>query len=301
MLRSMTGFAHITQNLKINNHDNHQATLQINLEAKTVNSRYFEAMIKLPHILSMLENKISLQAKKTLLRGKLFVFCSISSSDTSLEKISVSMPTAKQYYEGIQQISAEIGIDNQIRTIELLRLPGVLSIEKIEVNQDLEKQVLETTATLFDKLDKSRYTEGMQLKKNIELHIANSKSAIEKIKRRNKTILKNLGAKVVELEAQISNSDDQNISEKLAQAKHELDKADLTEEIIRANSHLESCIKNINSNEPEKGKFLDFLCQELFREVNTICSKSSDLKTIQLAIQIKVDLEKIKEQAQNIV
>lgn len=301
MLRSMTGFSTISKEVQTQDQSGAKAPILVSLEAKTVNSRYFEASVKLPPALSSLETKISSLAKQQLSRGRLFLSINISSRSVSLEKVIFSNSMAEQYALAIKSISEKLGLENRASASEILRLPGVITLEKTELDEHFESQVLKLSTELIKKLNESRTSEGQQLKSDIQ-HRANSCSqAIEKIEKRNKEVVQKLTHALSELEASAPEQPDDTHSDKVKEAAHRLDKADVSEEVVRFKSHLESLSQALNSENPEKGKRLDFLCQELFRETNTVCSKSQDLETVNAAVQAKVELEKIKEQAQNIV
>lgn len=301
MLRSMTGFANISEQIETSDKSGNSASVQISLEAKSVNSRYFEASVKLPQALSVFETKISSMAKQKLGRGRLFMSISMSSGSFSFEQVVFSASMAEQYASAVQTISDKFCFEGKVSATDLLRLPGVITLEKAELGKDVEDKILSLAEKLLDRLNESRGHEGDQLKADIQGRANACSQAIEKIQARNIVVVDELKKVVSQLEASMPDEPDETLKDQIRDASHKLDKADVSEEIVRFTSHLESLEKVLASDSAEKGKRLDFLCQELFRETNTICSKSHDLETVGFAVETKVELEKIKEQAQNVV
>lgn len=302
MARSMTGFATLSQQVIVSGKD-----VFINLEGKTVNSRYFEVTLKIPPSISILETKISTLARQKLARGKLFLSVNITSPSFAFEKVTFSKSMVEQYIAGSAEIGKALNLDSKLSMADILRLPGVITLEKSELDSSLEEKVLTLLTGLLDKINESRDVEGAQLKVDLEERIFKCTQAIEKIELKNNQIIEELKIVVSQLQAQTSpdstDSEEKKalLSEQIAEANRKLDKADVNEEIVRFKSHLKNCFQTIFSSEPEQGKQLDFLCQELYREINTVCSKSQDLEMVQAGVDAKVELEKIKEQVQNLV
>jgi uncharacterized protein (TIGR00255 family) len=298
----MTGFASLTESLEFNQADGPPVFVQVSCEAKTINSRFFEANIKLPSPLSAVETRILTIAKKSLLRGKLFCGINLSSNTISLEKASFSLPMVQQYLQVISELATRFKLEKEIQIADLLKLPGVLTLDRLNPNTDFENRIIEIVQKTFTLLNTSRVKEGANLALDLKQSIVNCRGIIDEVKAQNLATLKTLQEKVsaLELRAQ-SHANDKVYEEELHEAKHTLDKSDVNEEIVRFSSHLASSLEAFDSNVMEKGKLLDFLCQELVREINTICSKSLVLKTVQLGVAAKVELEKIKEQVQNLV
>ncbi len=299
MARSMTGFATLSEQVTVAGKN-----VLISLEGKTVNSRYFEITLKIPPAISILETRITTISRLKLFRGRFFLSINISSPNFAFEKVSFSKTMIEEYVKGAGEVAQALNLQNNLTMADILRLPGVITLEKSELDAELESQVLELVEQLLDKINASRDVEGAQLKLDLEERIFKCTQAIEKIELKNAQIMENLKKIVSDLEVQTTNEPEDKkllISEQIADANHKLDKADVSEEIVRFKSHLKNCFQTIFSDEPEQGKQLDFLCQELYREINTVCSKSQDLEMVQAGVDAKVELEKIKEQVQNLV
>lgn len=302
MFLSMTGFASITENLELKRKDGTVTLAQISCEAKSINSRFFEANIKLPGNLSALEVKILTLAKKFLVRGKLYFNLNFLNSNAGLDETKFSMEAAKQYFKIINNLANELGVENNTNALDILKLPGVLNADKLEINPEFEDQVLTVVIKALEQLNSARATEGQNLKIDLNQRLENCHKIIIDIKSQNLERLEVLKHAVVKLElAAQQHPDNEMLENELQEARHLLDKTDINEEIVRFSSHLATCAEIFKSSTTEKGKQLDFLCQELVRETNTICAKSQELKMVQFGIATKVELEKIKEQIQNLV
>lgn len=293
----MTGFASKTLTI-IRDKDN-KANVSIHL--KTLNARYFELNAKLPHALSHLETDLLKAFKKTLHRG--YVYFNVFIDNPSIFKgaIEPSMGTVEGYISSIETISTRLKIKEKISLDTLVRLPNVFNVKEQEIDKKSSDVIMKATTQLIKQLILERKKEGAELKKDFELRFAIMAKEIDIIKNRSKQLIEEQKKKINQL-TQESKDEQNEITESRKSVLYTmLDKMDIHEEIVRFQSHLKNMNSLLQSSEAEKGKRLDFTLQELAREINTITAKCSDSKICEQAINIKVEIEKAREQTQNIV
>lgn len=297
MVQSMTGFA--TKTITLIRDKEHKATVSIHL--KSLNARYFELNTKLPHALSHLETDLLKLFKQTLLRG--YVSYTIFLDNPTIFKgaIEPSLETVEGYVKAIERIKKKTGLRETTSLEMIVRLPNVFNVEEQVIDKHSSDAIIKATRDLIDVVIKEREKEGKQLKKDIEKRIDVMQNEIKEIESRSHTLVeeqkKKLGSALHELRA-----DESELAEARKSALYlMLDKMDIHEEIVRFQSHLENLSHQLNSKDVEKGKRLDFTLQELAREINTITAKCSDALISKRAINIKVEIEKAREQTQNIV
>lgn len=296
MVYSMTGFASKTITLKAADGSQTQVTLSL----KSLNSRYFETTCKMPLALQQLETRTIQLLKNELLRGHVYFTVYLADQAFLQSQVKPALSTAENYLEALRAIQKEFNVEGQITMADLVRLP-IFSIEERAIDTACEQQIMDSSHELIKELLKVRKVEGSSLKKDLETRhtfVAQEILAIEKAAEtvmadRKASILK----KIVELEAQ----EEEYANMRRNTLYHELDKIDVHEEIVRFKTHLVAYDQILKADYPEKGRRVDFTLQELGREINTIAAKCSDAAIGSMAINIKVELEKAREQAQNIV
>ena len=298
MIQSMTGFA--TKIVTITS-PNAQEKAHITIVIKALNSRFFDTTCKLHYALSSLENTIITKAKKSLHRGHVYVTMYITNANALRGSVQASLATVSSYLESINKIRELYDIKEPVTLSHILQLPNIFSVEETEISESIATTIYAAIDELLNSVIKDRIQEGAALKKDLEQRVAIMEQEIKQIAIDAEAILKRQKDKVhatlKEIEA------DENI---LAQAQKSalytmLDKLDLHEEIVRFKSHLENLKEQLVSKEVELGKRIDFILQELAREINTISAKCSDSAISKHAINVKVELEKAREQTQNIV
>ncbi len=297
MMQSMTGFA--TKAVTITKGKDQKANIAIHL--KTLNSRYFEVTIKLPPALSHLETDLIKLFKKTLHRGSIFLTVYVDNPAIFKGAIEPAMQTVKNYMSAITRIQKEFAFQEDPTLSLITRLPNVFSVEEQVLDKQSAQAILKATHELIATVIQEREKEGAQLQKDlVKLFTAMEKEIntvetryhehMEEQKQKLKSLLEELGDDQSEM-AEIKKSALYTI----------LDKIDINEEIVRFQSHLKNISQLLGDDQPEKGKRIDFTLQELAREINTIAAKCSDALISNHAINIKVEIEKAREQAQNIV
>ena len=293
----MTGFAAKTLTLTID--EENKAHVSIHL--KSLNARYFEVNAKLPHALSYLETDVIKLFKNKLLRGYIYFTVHVDNPNIFKGTIQPAMGTIQGYLQAIARIKKEAGIKQDVALEHIIRLPDIFNVEKKGIDEKSAQIILTATNELIEQVIKERSKEGQALKKDIEQRVVVMHKEIEHIEKRSKKSIEEQKEKVHQVLQELAD-DPSELAEARKNALYMvLDKIDIHEEIVRFKSHLDNITTQLASPEIEKGKRLDFTLQELAREINTIAAKCSDSAISSRAINIKVEIEKAREQAQNIV
>jgi len=297
MVLSMTGFA--TRAIVIQRDDGSKVNIAISI--KSLNSRFFETTFKLPYTLSSIETELIKILKAKLLRGHIYLTIHMGNQVLLKGVVEPSMSTIEGYLTSIDHIKSTFNLSGQLSLDALSQLPNVFIMEEKEIDQDVIKQISDATDSLIDVLIKTRKEEGLALKNDIMQRISIMEKEIKEISASATSLLEEQKNKVNAAIAEIELDETKLAEVRKAALYAILDKIDIHEEIVRFNSHLAKLNQTLESAELEKGKRLDFTLQELGREINTIAAKCSDASIGARAINIKVELEKAREQTQNIV
>lgn len=290
MIKSMTGYGKesISENLR-----NYQ------IEIKSVNHRYLDISVKMPRALSYLEEEIKKLISEKLKRGKVDVFVTFENNSAEGKQIKINTEIAKIYIDELKKLAEQEAISANIEVTEISKYPDVLSIQNTQDEDKIKKELLEVTNTAVERLIQMRQAEGSKIAEDLLKRIQYIKQKIEKISKLSTGLIEEY---VVKLENRIKEIlVNQEIDEsRLAQeVVIYADKCSIEEEVTRLDSHILQFEKLINSNEAI-GKKLDFIIQEMNRETNTIGSKANNLDITNGVIDIKTELENIREQVQNI-
>lgn len=291
MLRSMTGYGRS----KYEN-DSREYTVEI----KSVNNRYSDISIKMPRNISFLEDNIKKNISSSITRGKVEVFISFSNNSEKGKTIEINKELAKIYIEEMKELASEAGINSNIEVIDVMKMPDILNIK---LNEDDEKiiteELINCTREAIDNFIHMREIEGEKIKEDLEKRISLISKKIDKI---NSISTGLVNEYIVKLEKRINELLKPNVVDEARLAQEIViysDKCSIEEEVTRMKSHISqflSLIEKDNSN----GKRIDFLIQEMNRETNTIGSKANNLEIINYVVEIKTELENIREQIQNI-
>lgn len=296
MLQSMTGFSSGTITVPTQ-----RGNLVLVLEMKTINSRYFEATCKLPSALSPLETKIISLLQAKLSRGRLYLTMRFSEESEVHEEISPSLSTIKQYISAIDLLKTTFALAGELTVSDILTLPNAFEQERREFDEAEEKAILEAIEKIVKKLIETRFQEGARLQIDLEKRFATCAQKIEAINVHFEQIMQE-HKELIDKQLAIVQAGDELAKHQLDDLYVSLNKMDIHEEITRFNSHLASVRALLIDVKPQdKGKRFDFILQELLREVNTLMAKCSHFTISSLSVDIKVELEKIREQIQNIV
>lgn len=296
MLLSMTGFSSKTISLPIDKNGN----VSFSIEMKTINSRFFEAVCKLPTILSSLEIKIINILKKKIIRGRVYLTVRTEEEEGLFQNINPSFKLLQGYVKAINKIKKEFNIKGNLTISDVLILPNIFITEKGEITQKDEKKILSVIDQIAEELVKVRAAEGKDLQDDLEKRFTICFQKMNEIKVLSQKLMKEHKEKIKNILALQQRGDDE-AKLKLDELYSTLNKIDIHEEITRFNSHIEAVKKVLRDKNVEKGKRIDFIMQELMRESNTVLAKCSNFEISSISVDIKVELEKAREQAQNIV
>ena len=272
------------------------------VEIKAVNHRYNDITVKLPRAIMGFEDEIKKAISKKVFRGKLDVFVNFESFSQEDINISVNEPLAKSYTETLRKLKSDLHLDGDV-TIEIVsKFPDVITVDKSISNENTENEIREclmkAVEDATDAFVAMREVEGETLKKNIIEKVAFVNDALQKIEERAPWVSKDYRAR---LEAKLADLDEIQVDESrlLTEVLLFADKACIDEEITRLHSHISQMYSIVEENVPV-GRKLDFLVQEMNRETNTIGSKSNDIEITNHVVDIKSEIEKIREEIQNI-
>lgn len=299
MIQSMTGFA--AQTVPVQLDDNQQIHLTILL--KTLNARYSEITCKLPYALSALEVDFIQVLKKRFGRGTIYLTISTSPSEAFKSAVQPSLSLIESYVTAIETIKQKFSLAGQVTVSDVIQLPSIFDTREKLVSEAERNQIFAALERLIDTLIQTRSAEGALLEKDILYRLDILQQEITITEQQAKTALEQKSADVAHQLAEIEKTGQQDALFDAKKAAYflELDKMDVHEEIVRFKTHLHAIQKFLASPEPEKGKRLDFTLQEMMREANTLASKSPTAEISTHAISIKVELEKLREQIQNVV
>lgn len=272
------------------------------VEIKAVNNRYNDITVKLPRAIMGFEDEIKKAISKKVFRGKLDVFVNFESFSQEDVNISVNEPLAKSYTETLRKLKSDLQLEGDV-TIEMVsKFPDVITVDKNISNENTENEIREclmkAVEDATDAFVAMREVEGETLKKNIIEKVAFVNDALQKIEERAPFVSKDYRAR---LEAKLADLDEIQVDESrlLTEVMLFADKACIDEEITRLHSHISQMYSIVEESVPV-GRKLDFLVQEMNRETNTIGSKSNDIQITNHVVDIKSEIEKIREQIQNI-
>jgi uncharacterized protein (TIGR00255 family) len=290
-INSMTGFA--TGHAEYNN-------AEISCEIRSLNSRYLEVSLRVPRILSDLENQIKDIIRQKITRGKVMYSLNFSSLNSELQNLKIEPDTIKIYAKLLKQMKKEAKIREEIKLDHLLAFKDIISFEEeTEVNQKLSNFIFKLSNQTLDKLTKMRANEGNFLKTDLKERLQNIVKITSQISNLGK---KNARHEFDKLYQRVLALIDENKIEN-HRFEQELailaDKVDITEEAVRLKSHIKLFEDNLKSGSPV-GKKLNFILQEMNRETNTISNKTTMVEISHQVVRLKEEIEKVREQVQNI-
>lgn len=297
MLYSMTGFASKTFVLTASSGE--RSSISMNL--KSLNSRFFEASIKLPPGLSYLETIFIKQFKEMLHRGHIYFTVYLSNPNIFDGAITPAMTIIDSYVVAMQSITKKYALSDEIKLDNIMRLPNIFSKEEQPLDQESTNHILNAVTELINKVIDERSVEGASLSIDLNNRIGIIKKEMNIITERAHIFVEEWKKKVHATMQDIGADENLIVNAQKSGLYSMLDKIDIHEEITRLITHLENLEVTLQQKEVEKGKRLDFILQELGREINTIAAKCSDSIISVHAINVKVEIEKIREQIQNIV
>lgn len=288
---SMTGYG-------MGEHSNEK--FHVKVEIKSVNNRYCDIAIRLPKNLIALEDKIKREIRNSVSRGKIDVFINIENLESDNSEIDVDLYLAKQYFDAFTKLRENLNIKDEISLSDIYKMQGVITAtakdEDIEEYWNVLSVALNTAIKNFLEM---RKVEGENLKLDIEEKLRNIKKSSEAINEKAPISLEENTNKLKENIKNNLKDENLDIQRLTTEVAIMCDKLSIDEEITRIFLHISQFNDIINLNEPV-GRKLDFLIQELNREVNTVGSKSTDIEILNNVVNLKSEIEKIREQIQNI-
>ena len=292
MIRSMTGFGHG----EVSNDKNQKVTV----EMKSVNHRYCDISLKLPKKLAMFEANIRNIMKEYASRGKIDIYVSYEDLSETAVSLHYNQAMAEEYMQVFKKMQEDFNIETKITAEALAKYPEVVTIEEVQQDEEVWWELLEAALRqAAEKFVETRTIEGANLKRDLLGKLDLMAADVTFIEERSPQIIAEYRSKLEEKVKEFL--EDSTIEENRIAAEVTLyaDKIAVDEEIVRLQSHISSMTDVLESDE-SIGRKLDFMAQEMNREANTILSKSSDVDLADHAIELKTNVEKVREQIQNI-
>lgn len=290
-MKSMTGYGMAL--LKSENY-------MTKVEVKSVNSRYLELNLRVPKDFMAIEDKIRQIIKSKLKRGKVDLYLSYDVTSPDLQELSLNKDLAKAYYRDMEDLRKMLEIDEKITLRDIVLLEGVLKKSSTnETDKELLSQVLKTVEEAVENLDEMRKVEGENLKIDLENKIVNVEELVGEIKTLAPKVIEENEKKFTENIYERLKEEDLDLPRLTTELAIMADKLSIDEEITRLTSHI-SQFNGIIKDKDSIGRKLDFLLQEFNREANTIGSKTTSSEILKLVVSLKSEIEKIREQIQNI-
>ena len=289
-MKSMTGFG--------------RASLESNgknyiIEIKTVNNKYSDITVKSPKRLSFMEDKIRKQIANRITRGKVEVSVSFFDFSNKSKNVVLNKEIAIEYIKQLREIADENNLSENISVVEIAKLPDILNSIDSDNDEEIASEALQCLNMALDSLIEMRKAEGENIKQDLLVRIERVQNLVDKIVENSKGIVEEYVSKLEKRVKEILKTEVVDENRIAQEAVIYADKTSIEEELTRLNSHIVQFKELVNSDGPV-GKKLDFMIQEMNRETNTIGSKAGSGEITKAVIDLKVELEDIREQIQNI-
>jgi uncharacterized protein (TIGR00255 family) len=290
-LKSMTGFGEGSAA---------SGSVRVTVELSSVNRKQLDINVNLPRNLVTLDAQVQKQVRSEYSRGRVSGIVRVEAADGSTGAVRVDEKLAAQYVEGIRKAAKRLKLNDDLGAETIARLPGVVQVEQELLDADHVAAVLDEAMTkALRGLSRMRSAEGKALEKDLRARLVLLEEMMKGIAKLTKSVTAGYRQKLFQRleEAGLEDlaSDDRIVKEIAIFA----DRCDISEELTRLKSHLAQARKLLRLPEPV-GRTLDFLCQELFREINTVGSKANEVEITRQVVSFKTELERIREQVQNI-
>ena len=291
MIKSMTGYGRAIMTL---------SGREITVELRSVNNRHLDCSVRLPRVYTFAEDALKQRVKEHISRGKVDVFVTVTAAEAEPMQISLNRSVLEGYLNAMRTVAAEYGVQDDISVTALTRLPDVFLVQK---QQEDEQQLLQDLLTVAEQAlcayDAMRESEGRALEADLRARAATILTLVEKVEQRSPVTLSEYRARLENKMREVLENTAIDESRILTEAAIFADKIAVDEETVRLRSHLQQ-LESMLTGGGAIGRKLDFLLQELNREANTIGSKGNDVEQARTVVEIKSELEKIREQTQNI-
>ena len=273
---------------------------EITVELKSVNNRYLDCSVRLPRAFLFAEDAVKQTVSALVSRGKVDVFVSAQSSEDADTQVAVNRELAKEYYTAVAEIAEELSLDIGLNAAAVARFPDVLVVEKKEIDKEkAASELQEITRRAVEEFNRMRAREGERLKNDMLSKAETIESLVSVVEERSPQTVKEYRERLEEKLREVladRSVDEQRI---ITEAAIFADRTAVDEETVRLRSHIAQFRGLLDAGSPV-GRKLDFLIQEFNRESNTIGSKCNDAALAQVVVELKSEIEKIREQLQNI-
>lgn len=291
MLKSMTGYGRAQQIL---------SGRDILVEVRSVNHRYYEYSSRIPRAYSYIDEKLKALLKTAISRGKAEVSVTINNIEGKDTEIAINKGAAEGYVNALRSISEELGVKDDLALSKLIKLPDIFNITKTpddeqQVWNDVEKVAREAIAAFVE----MRRVEGERLKADISDKAQGIIAMVAEVEKLSPQTVENYRSRLYKKLSEVLENKDIDEQRILTEAAVFAEKVAVDEETVRLRSHIDQLYAMLESGEAV-GRKLDFIVQEMNREVNTIGSKAQDLNITRLVVDMKAEIEKIREQIQNV-
>ena len=291
MVKSMTGYGRAVETVN---------GREFTVEIRSVNNRYLDCTVKLPRLLSFTEDAVKQAVKNSISRGKVDVFITVHSEGGEEVKISLNTPVVEGYLSAMQEMTEKHGVRDDISVSLLSRMPDVFTVEKPELDEDqLMADLMGVVNQALQGYDAMRCTEGKAMEQDLRSRGQTILDLVSQVEAGSPQTVADYRERLYNKLKEVLASTTIDESRILTEAAIFADKVAVDEETVRLRSHLQQ-MNNMLQTGGAIGRKLDFLLQEMNRESNTIGSKCSDVKLARIVVDIKAELEKIREQTQNI-
>lgn len=272
----------------------------VTVELKAVNNRYLEINTRLGKSFAACDEIIRKEIGAKIKRGSIDVYFSYENAEGTEAEIKLNMALAAQYVRAAKKLRDEFMLDGDFGATALLRSPEVTSLQPQKEDTELLKEIAqEAVRAAVERLDEMRAVEGESVKADLTQLVSSIVATLEKAVKRAPVVIEEYRAKLQQRISDVLKDVPVDEVRLLNEVAFFADKADINEEISRLSSHIQQFLHCLESDEPQ-GRKLDFLSQEMNREINTMGSKSNDMELTRLVVEMKDKLEKIKEQIRNV-
>ena len=291
MIKSMTGYGRAVETVN---------GREFTVELRSVNNRYLDCSVKMPRSVSFAEEAVKQAVKAAVSRGKVDVFITVKSENSDDTKISLNASVLEGYLSAMRQMVADYGVRDDISVSTVSRLPEVFTVEKPEVDEEqLKADLMSVVAKALEGYNAMRITEGKALDADLRSRGNTILELVSQVEAGNSQTVIDYRTRLENKLREVLSNTAIDESRILTEAAIFADKVAVDEETVRLRSHLEQMNTMLTSG-GAVGRKLDFLLQEMNREANTIGSKCTDVRLARIVVDIKAELEKIREQTQNI-
>ena len=291
MIKSMTGYGSAKGTVE---------GLQITVELKSVNNRYLDASVRLPRSFLFAEDAVKSAVQKHISRGKVDVFVSVDASEAGEMNVKVNEPLLRGYLDAIRHIAEEYSLPNDATALAVSRFPDVLTVEKKDLDADaISAGILEITECALNDFDAMRQREGQKLRDDVLDRLGTIDALVSAVEKASPETVSAYRARLEAKMAEVLGTAGIDENRILAEAAIFADHIAVDEETVRLRSHMSQLKTMVNGNSPT-GRKIDFLIQEFNREANTIGSKCQNSDIAHTVVDLKSEIEKIREQIQNI-